>query len=235
MSDVTGTVEHPFLYDATDEKLERFFLLGAFVAGKHAGVQQRKLDAWLQDMQTRVSQFYPAGWIARPLDMLERLWKVAGCPIIASGAEAQLQVKQAPLMVQLLQNHKVGQYVRLSRFLFTLAWMHSFKVLDLRKITREQLIELPGYGLKSASFFLLFTRPLMQMACLDTHILKYMHRKKLARNIPKATPSGDEYLRLEQVFLEHCQKLGRVPAELDFEIWKENSVTMRGQKFLTEL
>jgi hypothetical protein len=234
---MNGTVSSPFLYDATDVKLERFFLLGAFVAGKHAGVQQRKLDGWLQDVEIAVARVStgPMVLTRRPLDMLRALWQHAGSPVITSGAEAQNLVKRQPVMVQLLQENKVGQYVRLSRFLFTVARLHAYKELDLCKATREQLIELPGYGLKSASFFLLFTRQSQQLACLDTHILQYMQRNKLARNIPKTTPSGDEYLRLEQVFLRHCEKLGRLPAELDFEIWKENSVTMRGQKFLTEL
>ncbi len=217
---MSGTVEYPFLYEAADAQLQRFFMLTAFVA--------RKLDALLSDWRESYG-------LVRPFDCLAMLWRDAGKPVIEVGADAQLLVKREPALVVWLQRHKVGQYVRLSRLLFCVAAKHYEKQLDLRMCTRDELVELPGYGLKSASMLLLFTRPGLQMACLDTHILQYMQRNKLARGIPKTTPAGTEYLRLERVFLKHCEKLGRVPAELDFEIWKENSVTMRGQKFLTEL
>ncbi len=225
---MSGTVEYPFLYEATDAQLQRFFMLTAFVAGKHAGVQQRKLDALLGDWR----ELYG---LRCPFDCLSMLWADARKCVPDSGAEAQRVVKEEPALVIWLQQHKVGQYVRLSRLLFHVAARHYEGLLNLRTCTREDLVTLPGYGLKSASMLMLFTRPGLQLACLDTHILQYMQRKRLCAGIPKTTPSGNEYLRLEKAFLHHCDELGRVPAELDFEIWKENSVTMRGQKFLTEL
>lgn len=224
-----GTVESPFLFDATDTQLERFFLLGAFVAGKHAGMQQIKLDQMLDNLQVQ----HPFG--TSPLDMLQRCWVMDGCPRANLGGEVAELVAHNMYIPAHLKAVKAGQYTRLSWLFYRVAALYHDEQFDLRTITREQLIELPGYGLKTASFFLMFTRPGIEMSCLDVHILKYLREKGLAVDAPKSTPPPREYMRLEQVFLQHCRTLGRNPAELDFEIWCANSVTMKSRKFLSKM
>jgi len=224
-----GTVESPFLFDATDTQLERFFLLGAFVAGKHAGMQQIKLDQMLDNL----SVHQPGG--TSPLDRLMRCWVMDGSPRTNLGAEVADLVARNMNVPAHLRAVKAGQYTRLSWLFYRVSALYHDKQFDLQTITREQLIELPGYGLKTASFFLMFTRPGIELACLDTHLLKYLADQNLAPNVPRSTPPPKEYMRLEQVFLQHCRDLHRNPAELDFEIWCANSVTMKSRKFLSKM
>ena len=82
---------------------------------------------------------------------------------------------------------------------------------------REWLVEnVNGLGMKAASHFL---RNLgnESFAIIDTHIIKFM-------NSPKPR-NKNEYLALEQKFIEKAKEMGITPAELDMSIWKEYSGT----------
>ena len=62
------------------------------------------------------------------------------------------------------------------------------------------------------------SRPKARVACLDTHLLKYLAERGV-RNVPKSTPSSKkQYERLERVFLSLVPK-NKTPAEFDLEIW----------------
>lgn len=115
------------------------------------------------------------------------------------------------------------QHVRLGKY-STLA--PCFKLLaisgiDLKTCTCEKLESFPGIGPKTSRFFILHTRPNQRIAVLDTHVLQYLGR--LGHDVPKTTPTGRKYAALEKVFIEHADSLGRDIAELDLEIWNENS------------
>jgi len=92
--------------------------------------------------------------------------------------------------------------------------------LDLHKCTREELIKIWGIGLKTASCFILHSRPNIQMAGIDTHILKF-----LQNNGSKYTKvNKNNYHILEKHFLDIANKLNISPAEYDLLIWNSSKI-----------
>lgn len=92
---------------------------------------------------------------------------------------------------------------------------------NLRTCTADELETVHGVGPKTARFFLLHSRPNIQVAALDTHILKFL--KALGHDVPNSTPTGKKYKLLEAVFIEEAKKRGRSIAELDLAIWNHYS------------
>ena len=91
--------------------------------------------------------------------------------------------------------------------------------IDLKNCTVDDLEKCPGVGMKTSRFFVMHTRDNnCQVACLDTHILKFM-RDRGFKNIPKQTPPRKRYLEIEQDYLKLCDKEGKHPAHFDLEIW----------------
>lgn len=201
------------------------------MAGKHAGTQQVKLDQLLNIMGYPFKE--DAGRTI--FDVLHEWYVEDGSPVLRIGADAQKLVSRGVnMLVRSLQSVRSGQYTRLAWCLSELGRRKN--ELNLRTCTRDELCSLPGIGMKTASFFIMFTRPGTQMACLDTHILAYMHATPGFKHVPSSSPpSRTPYLILEQQWLKHCRELGREPAELDFEIWSKASRTMNNPKFLTQL
>ena len=113
---------------------------------------------------------------------------------------------------EMMEYHKLGQYTRIFK-----SFTQSIG-LDLEFCTVADLESIHGVGSKTSRFFLLHTREHQQYAVLDTHILKWMG-SKLGVDVPKATPSGDRYRRLEEIFLDYCDQRKLTPADLDLEIW----------------
>jgi thermostable 8-oxoguanine DNA glycosylase len=92
--------------------------------------------------------------------------------------------------------------------------------IDLKQCNRLQLLKVKGIGYKTASMFLMYTRRGKTVACLDTHILKYLREETTVPNVPLSTPSVKaEYQRLEKEFLMLADAAKKSPAEFDFEIW----------------
>lgn len=199
-------MENPFLYGGKPEQLERFFLLSIFVAGKHAGVMQKKLDEFLRLCAKHTKCQSPFSCLLKLSDRQVR---------------------------EMLTQVRTGQYTRISRAIRFITERTASRRKWLSGASRDELTECPGVGMKSASFFILYTRYGTRVAALDTHILAYMREQALAPCVPESTPSDRKlYLRLEQAFLQHADELGRDPAELDFSIWKSKSKTM---KLLTQM
>lgn len=105
-----------------------------------------------------------------------------------------------------------GSYMRLGRCLRELI------EVDPMTCTVEDLEAVHGIGPKTARAFLLWTRPDVRHAALDTHILKYL--RWLGYDAPRATPTGSKYLALEALFIERADRLGMTPAALDAEVWE---------------
>jgi thermostable 8-oxoguanine DNA glycosylase len=122
-------------------------------------------------------------------------------------------IKQGKLE-EYLKQVRTGQYSRISKSLRDLVDSQ----LDLKKCTVQCLEKIYGIGPKTARMFILHTRPKQQVAVLDTHILKYL--KTLGHQVPKTTPTGRMYSKLENVFLDHARELGQNVADLDLNIWK---------------
>jgi hypothetical protein len=92
--------------------------------------------------------------------------------------------------------------------------LHICSVTDLEKIH--------GIGKKTSRCFILHSRKdVNDIACLDTHVLKYM--KAHGIKVPKSTPSGKKYLELEKEFLKLAKKSNKTLAELDLAIWNRYS------------
>lgn len=111
-----------------------------------------------------------------------------------------------------LKKHRLGQYNRITRA------FGSVIDLDLNRISIDALMSISGIGPKTARMIMMYYDPSVKAACLDTHILKYLKALGIS-NVPKSTPSGKNYLRLEQEFLKLAEKQGKIPQELDTEIW----------------
>jgi thermostable 8-oxoguanine DNA glycosylase len=116
-----------------------------------------------------------------------------------------------------LKKVKMGKYTTL---------VPGFKSLakekpNLETISKKELETYSGIGPKTSRYFILHSREEANVACLDTHILKWM--KSLGYEVPKSTPSGNRYKRIETHYLSECRKRGRHPAHLDLEIWKRYS------------
>jgi 8-oxoguanine DNA glycosylase-like protein len=195
-----GTLYNPFLHNGTDTQLQTLLLTGIVVAGKTARPQQEKLARFLAVMRRNV----------QGCDITFGRHVRNPTPFEALGFADSLYIREQ------LEAVRMGQYARITPAFIQLGEQKP----DLRAITRDQLCGFHGLGMKTASFFLLFTRVKAGLACLDVHILRYMRELNLCDNIPNTTPgSRRKYLELEKVFLNHCQVLDRDPAELDFEIW----------------
>lgn len=202
-----GTVLNPFCYipEATDAQLQRFLMLGVVVAGKKATTQEKKLDEFFLQMRNHLVARRSRFANAQPFEQVTA--------VTTNGNDG---FGERHLM-QLLRNVRLGKYKLLFSSFRALAW----RGLDLRTCTRDDLMSIPGVGMKTASFFLLFTRRDAEVACLDTHVLRYLRTNKVCRKIPTKPPgSKKEYLRLEKAFLKHVKANYDKPvAAVDFSIW----------------
>lgn len=126
-----------------------------------------------------------------------------------------------PDLHNLLVAHRVGQYGRIK-----LAIEQSAE-LDLRTASVTQLQAVHGIGPKTARFFLLHSRPGVEVAVLDTHILRWMRERFGLVDLPTSTPSVTQYLRIEPVALNLMRATfpGLTIAEADLMIW----ATMSGR------
>lgn len=208
MSDVKQGVMSPFAYDEDDDTKQRMLLLGLFVAGKNAGVQEVKLDRFLANLKEQA----PAAGMTH----FDRLACVHNSPRKVGLTASLLAVKS-------------GQYLRLFNALASIVELTGDIPGWWLTLDRDELCaSVKGLGMKTASFYLQFTRRGQRVACLDTHILAYMRENGIGTDVPSATPTlRRKYLALEEAFLRHCDSLSREPAELDFEIWLKRSVTAK--------
>ncbi len=109
---------------------------------------------------------------------------------------------------------------------YTKTWKCLARVikLDLWTCTVTDLESIHGIGPKTARFFLLWTRPGIRVAALDTHILKWLCRVRPDLKVPKSTPpAGQKYNELEQAFLQEADDMKLTPRELDYRVWTEYS------------
>lgn len=112
-----------------------------------------------------------------------------------------------------MREWRLGQYRRIGktfRKLFT---------IDPATIALEDLEQIPGIGPKTARMLLLYTRPGLEVAPLDTHILKWL--KSQGYDAPKTTPpAGPKYRALERAFIAEGKKRGMNPKEWDTAVWQ---------------
>jgi len=117
-----------------------------------------------------------------------------------------------------LKESRLGQYTRLAACFRELANSD----LDLFTCTVNDLESIHGIGPKTARFFLTCNRKNARYAVLDTYILRFM-RDVLDITAPSTTPHGNEYLRLEKIYLSLVDHLNVNLAEFDLAIWNSYS------------
>lgn len=122
-----------------------------------------------------------------------------------------------------LREHRIGQYRRLEQTFSCLAQGG----IDLSSCSINELEEIPGIGPKTARFFVIYSRPNIRAAALDTHILRYL--RDMGHQAPKTTPSSKSlYAKLEALVLEAADEAGMPMARFDIEVWKRYSGVRAG-------
>ena len=119
-------------------------------------------------------------------------------------------------LYEALQKSRCGNYHKISKC------FAAITSLDVSNCSVDDLEAVHGIGPKTARFFLLWTRPDVRFAALDTHILKWL--RKVGYDAPKSTPpSGKRYKDLERAFIQEADDMGLTPRELDYAVWSEYS------------
>jgi thermostable 8-oxoguanine DNA glycosylase len=192
-------------YNRSEDELEEFLLFAILVAGKKAEMQAKKLDSFIGHAMMVVG-ISPFDWLQHLVDMEKD--------------NPYYNAKSNPLM-SCMVNHKLGQYKRLnSAFRGILKFKNR-----LSSVTIEQLESVKGIGSKTARFFILHSRPNQKIACLDTHILKWM--AYLGYDAPKQTPTKKKYGEIERWFLMEAENRKMTPADLDLQVWKDYAETKK--------
>lgn len=179
-------------FNRTDEELEELALFLIAVAGK-------KADTVAKQLHTFLSIYDDKGRMTPFAVVKYRL------------------TSQAMSLEQQLKLHGFGCQTRLAR-----AFKETTESgLNLRTCSLEDLMKIHGIGRKSASCFLAWTRPKVQVAMLDTHLMKYIRNEMGYSDAPKATPSSKkQYDYYEKLYLDHCKEKKVNPTEYDLQIWK---------------
>jgi len=184
-------------YHRSKAELEELLLFCICVAGKTAVQISKALDEFLRKGYDKYRN------CKTPLAILHRL------------------IKENELM-NAIKDSRLGQHNKLFKA-FTYLCDHP---INLKKCSIEQLEKVPGVGLKTSRFFLIHTRPNQKLACLDTHILKYL--RSCGYEVPKSTPSTEkQYKEIEKKFLKKACASGMDLAEFDLSIWKRYAVKRR--------
>lgn len=186
----------PFLwFPASEEQLAYFLVLCALVSGKDADVQQGKFERMMAELQGRDHPDYT----------------------IPFGALLGRRSSEREAWDDVLRHHKVGQYGRMVEVCRFAARCSQEGALST--LTRAQLLEQHGFGLKTASFFIAYASLKSRVAVLDMHVIKAL---ALFAERPswrlRAPTSERQYLITEQKFLATAERYRILPAVLDFEL-----------------
>ena len=117
------------------------------------------------------------------------------------------------VLIQKLQESGTGKY---SLYAEGLPALVGSKI-NLRTVSKDELMMFPGIGPKTARFFILHSRAQSEVAVLDVHILRWL--RKLGYPTPEQTPQGQRYLEIEKWFLNEAHQRNVSPADLDIAVW----------------
>lgn len=182
-------------FQRTDHELEEFALFCPAAAGKNSQEQAYKptrLIALLQRGSDRSTS--PFGRIA-----------------MAEGESFGYDPNQ---LMEAMRRSKIGKYSLLYDAYVRLCRLTPN---ELRTLPVEEFEKLPGFGMKTARFFVLHSRPTDDIACIDTHVLRYLRIAGL--NVPNDVGSPSRYLAAEKAFLVQAGRLGIEPWRLDINVW----------------
>lgn len=184
-------------FERTLPELEEFLMFAICVAGKNSFQQAAKLDLLLTALRdhTEIPDFRPF--------------------------KAIHQMEDENCLIECLREVKMGQYNRISTAFRGISFYLSGGGINFLSWIELKYLEcIKGIGMKTARFFVMHSRPNQMVACLDTHILKWLAAK--GHEVPKSTPQGDKYLALEKIFLDYAKEMSMMPADLDLKIWNES-------------
>jgi thermostable 8-oxoguanine DNA glycosylase len=185
-------------FDRTVEELQEFLLFCIVVAGKTAYIQSKKLQDFLDSVNTRLMM-----------------------PDHVNPFQTIKSAEQHGILFEEIKKAKLGQYKKInSAFKYI-----SEKEYNLSRMTPDILQEIPGVGMKTSRFFLLHSDIFYKenIAVLDTHILKFI-KENIDDRAPKSTPVIPiTYKYWEDVFLHWCRLNNKNVAEFDLEVWNSYS------------
>ena len=122
-------------------------------------------------------------------------------------------------LLEMLKKSKLGKYKLLTRSFSQLAYSN----INLKSCLVEELEKFPGIGPKTSRYFVLHTRPNVKIACIDTHVKKWLRNKGYTSN---------KYEELERAFIDEADKMGMDYATLDLKIWNEFSIRSGKNKII---
>lgn len=199
-------------FNRTTNELEELLLFCIAVAGKTA----KQISIALEKLLT--TQHYYQSWSCELKEFGGKEFVCESLDLDASPFAKIRWLAARNKLFDVIKDSGLGQHSKLTSA-FTEVAKQDF---DLTKVTTEQLESIKGIGPKTSRFFILHSRKTDNIACLDTHILRWLRNK--GYDVPKGTPSNKNYLRLEKAFVS-CAKEMKVPvAELDLKIWNESSI-----------
>ena len=181
-------------FNRTTEELELFLAFCLAVAGKNA----TRTAINLQNLLNHAQMTY---------------W---GVPVHKTPFELIRTVATYESLSARMKALGFGCYNIKGKGLTQLAWSG----LNLHFCTVEDLENLYGIGMKSARYFVLHSRANARVACLDTHVLKWLSYYT-GYDVPKSDPSRKKYLELEKLFLNIADLMKTTPAKLDLAIWNK--------------
>lgn len=189
-------------FKQTRPKLEEVMLFWICAAGKNGKTAARCLDRFLKTWRAE-TRLGGARITSRPspFECIKYICDVWSVEELANE----------------MRNFGIGCYNQKSKTFAELAYSE----FDLKTCTLEQLETIKGIGPKTARCFLIHSRPDQRYAGLDTHVLKYMRER--GYEVPKSTPNGNQYRKIETQFLKLADESGKTIAEFDLEIWNEYS------------
>ena len=193
-------------YDRTTDELEEYLLFCIAVANKNADVVSAALDRIISDGRQKL----------RERDLVVSSWVNSTSVQHYSPFEVLHYLGAQGLLADALKNNGVGCFNRKSEYLYAAVTSG----IDVKTCTVEELESLKGVGMKTARYFVLHSRANARVACLDTHVLKWLSYYT-DYEVPSASPPRKRYLELEQVFLRIADALGISPAVLDLRIWNK--------------
>lgn len=177
-------------YNLTKEELQIRIIFWIFAAGHNAASTAKGLDKFLKSIKGT----------AHPFATIRNVVKQEGWQAIEKA----------------LSTSGLGCWRKKVRTLRELAEGN----LNLRTCSIADLEQIYCIGAKTARCFVLHSRKgIDNIACLDTHVLKYMRDEGI--EVPKSTPTKKRYLELEQTFLTLAKKTDKTLVEFDLWIWNK--------------
>lgn len=183
-------------YEQTEKKLEESILFWVCAAGKNGRTAVRCLNYLLNDIN---------GYELGPFNAI-KIWGYYIHPETQEG------------WAEMLRDCGIGCYTHKAKTMFQLAVSN----LNLKTCSASDLEEIYGIGPKTSRCFILHSRENVQVAGLDTHMLK--HLRKLGYDVPRNTPTGNKYLTTEAIVLMLAKEAGMSPAQFDLMVWNRYSV-----------